>query len=219
MRHSNYLHRAFLAALLLAIFLIPGCVGLASQMLYVLHGIRAPAEYDGLEGKRVAVVCLCNTSAYGTGAEASILAKQVEMHLKREVRKIELVPQSEIEDWIDNNGWNELDYREVGRGVKANQVLAIDLNMRGLYEAQTLYKGRAEVTMTVYDLENKGEVAYRSTLPEVVFPTTGMYYTTDVKESTFRNAFLQYLGQTVAKRFYAYETKEDYGRDAALLGG
>ena len=66
-----------------------GCaiVGLASVMMYAWKGQVVPARYDGLEGKRVAVVCLSDTNMY-----AGELSLAVEQLLKRKVSDIEVIP-------------------------------------------------------------------------------------------------------------------------------
>ena len=47
-----------------------------------------PAEYAGLKGKRVAVVCVSEDSSYGTGSESLLLAREVEPLLSEAVAEI-----------------------------------------------------------------------------------------------------------------------------------
>ncbi len=194
-----------------------GCVGLASHLLYAIKGSKTPAECKALEEKKVAIICVSKASTYGAGTEASLLARNVESLLKREVKDIKLIPQSEIENWVDNNGWNELDYRDVGRGVNAEIVVAIDLETFSLYEGSTLFKGRAQVTTSVYDMTKNGELVYRSHPPELLFPVSGGYHSTDTTEANFRRTYLQFVARQVAKPFHAYDLEQDYGRDPAFL--
>ena len=51
----------------MAVFLIgsTGCIGAMAQLLYVIKGHKSPADFAGLEGKRVAVVVVSDASAYG----------------------------------------------------------------------------------------------------------------------------------------------------------
>jgi len=47
-----------------ALLVFPGC-GAMAQLMYVLKGHNVPAEFQGLEGKKIAVVCVSDASAYG----------------------------------------------------------------------------------------------------------------------------------------------------------
>lgn len=194
-----------------------GCVGILAQMGYWAGGNLVPAEYKGLEEQRVAVVCISSNASYGVGIEAELLARGVSTILKENVKKIEMVGHDEIADWIDKNDWNEIDYREVGRGVKADRVVAIDVSGFRLYEGQTLYRGRAQVTVTVFDMEEGGKEAFRRQLPEVKFPTTGVYHSSETSEAEFRRAFIAVIAKQVAHYFYDFDMADRYGRDPASL--
>ena len=194
---------------------VSGCAGFWSQMLYFGQGQMVPAEYDELAQKRVAVVCVADTSSYGT---SQVLAREVSSILRQNVDEIELVRADEIADWIDREGWDEIDYREIGRGVKAERVIAVDLAGFGLYEGSSLYHGRAGVTVTVYDMTDKGKEVFRKNLPEVRFPLTGPYPVGDVSEATFRRAFVQVLARQITKYFHQYDLMDDFGADPAFIG-
>ena len=52
--------------LLLIVLALPGCAGFMSHVAYVIKGGHSvPAEFNGLQDKRVAVVCVSNDSVYG----------------------------------------------------------------------------------------------------------------------------------------------------------
>ncbi|MBP86096.1 MAG: hypothetical protein CMJ64_05170 [Planctomycetaceae bacterium] len=194
---------------------VPGCAGFWSQMLYFGQGQMVPAEYDDLSERRVAVVCVSENSSYGTG---QVLAREVSGILRRNVEEIDLVRPDQIADWIDREGWDEIDYREIGRGVKAERVIAIDLAGFGLYKGSSMYRGRAHVTVTVYDMTDQGREVFRKTLPEVRFPLTGPYPVGDISEATFRRTFLQVLARNITKYFHEYDLLDDFGADPAFIG-
>ena len=209
---------AFAACAVLFLATATGCAGVWSTVAYWKHGQRMPAEYAGLEGQRVAVVCVADGSSYGTGSESTILAREVSSILRQNIEEIELIRPDEIADWIDREGWDEIDYREIGRGVKADQVVAIDLAGFRLYEGSSLYNGRAHLEVTVYDMQDGGREAYRKTIPEYHFPATGPRPVGDISEVQFRHAFLRAIAEEIAKRFYNYETLNDFGQDSAFIG-
>jgi hypothetical protein len=206
------------AGLALVVLTQPGC-GLMAQVLYVVKGgDKIDPEYAGLQGKSVAVVCVANGSSTGPSSVSSQLERSVGLLLTMKGKKIRVVPQSDVANWIDNNDWNQLDYREIGRGIKADMVLAIDLANLSLHEGSTLYKGRADITMTVYDMTAEGKPAFRRSLPEFSFPKNSARPTTEMSEAKFRVLFIEVLAQHVARYFCPYPIQEGFAGDAALLG-
>src|SRR5438105_13402062 len=103
---------AAFAVLLLA---LPGC-GPVATLAWLIHGPEMiPAEFDGLKGKRVAVVCLDANSLSGPGGESDAVGKAVAMTLAKNVHDIRMVRQTEVADWLDSHGDAVTDYRDVGR--------------------------------------------------------------------------------------------------------
>ena len=117
----NSLRRFVFIAPLLLITPLAGCVGFTAQLLYLWNGNKVPAAFSDLEDKRVAIVCVSDSSAYGPGATPTLIAEQVESILEQELEDIELVGQDEVADWIDHNNWDQIDYRDIGRGVKSER--------------------------------------------------------------------------------------------------
>lgn len=207
--------RAALACMLLALVSSSaGCIGMAAQLLYVIKGDKVPAEFEGLEGKKVAVVSVSNTSGFDPGSAASSLAQYIEFNLRKNVKKINLVRQQEVANWVDNNDWDRLDYRDIGRGVRADMVVAIDLDNFRLHEDATLYKGRTNWTVTVYDMSKSGDPVFRRSEKNFQFPVNGGQHVSETTEDAFQRKFLLILAEDIAKHFYAYEFKEDFARDA-----
>jgi hypothetical protein len=206
----------------LALLVLPnlGCIGFTSQLLYFIKGgHKLPAEFDGLSGKRVAVVCVSDSSAYGPDTFAGMLERNVAAILRQKGDEIDVIHSDDVADWIDNNEWDQLDYREIGRGVGADAVLAIDVKGLSLHEGKTLYKGRADMTLTVYDISDDGRIAFRTEIPELAFPKNGPRHATEISEARFRRLFVHVAAENAAKYFYDYHIEDDFARDAILLGG
>ena len=165
----------------------------------------------------MAVVCLDANSLKGPGSEADNIAKAVSRSLGYNVKDIKLVRQSEVADWFDNHDQDVADYADIGRGVKADMVVGIDLEGFSIHEGQTLLKGRAGVVTRVYDMQRGGEVVYESPMREIAWPESGARHVTE-NEANFRVAFIQTLAMKIAHEFYDYDAAEDYGLDAAFLG-
>ena len=205
-----------IVTMLLALTAI-GCAGALQTVGLVSGGSLKDAEYDGLEGQRVAIVCVSDSSSYGAGTEADLLAHEVATLLSAEVKDIKLVRASEVADWVDRNGWDQIDYREVGQGVKADRVVAIDLEGFRLHQDQTLYKGRVNITISVLDMQKQGAQVFRRSLLEFSFPRTGFVHSTDVSETRFRRTFISVVAEQLARHFYKYDVFDKSVHDGAFV--
>lgn len=194
-----------------------GCIGMVANLLHVGMGNRVPARFGGLKDRQVAVVCLSNSSSFGTTTAATNIAESLEKALSRNVKDIKLVAQQEINDWRDRNDWNQIDYIELGRGVGADTVVAVDLESFSLHDGPTLFKGRCELQITVYDLLAEGKIIYDSRPPEIQYPLNAGQHVADISEREFRTRFIRVVATELAHHFYAYELVDDFGRDATML--
>jgi hypothetical protein len=193
-----------------------GC-GPIATIAWLIHGPEMiDAEFDGLKGKRVAVVCLDANSLTGPGGEADTVAKAVSLQLGKSVSDIHMVREKEVADWLDSHGDDITDYRDVGRGVKADMVIGIDLLSFNLHEGQTLLKGRAKVGVKVYDMKKGGELVYESAPKEIGWPENGARHVTE-NEANFRTIFIGVLAERIARDFYPIELGTGFGSDARFL--
>lgn len=196
---------------------IAGCVGLVANLMHVAGADLVPAAYKGLAERRVAVVCVSNSEFFGPTSTSSQLARRINRQLHKKVPKIELIEQQEIENWIDQNEWDGLDFRAIGQGVDAELVIAVDVHSLSLHEGKTMFKGRADVELVVYDLTGGGGEAFSSSLQQVQYPVSGGVYTTEMSERQFQQRFLDVLATRVARFFHRFDANEDFARDADLL--
>lgn len=212
--------RRIASALLLTpcLLTVTGC-GMAINLIHAGWGNLVPAEYDDLRQRQVAVVCVSSSASFGPRPVSETIARQVSALLKENVRDIQLIGQQTIEQWIDENDWNQVDYLEIGSGVGAERLIAIDLVSFSLHEGQTMYKGRADVEITVYDLSDEGAVVFQRSLPEIQFPQNSGQHTADISEREFRRQFVNVVANRIARHFYAYDFKEDFARDPTFIGG
>jgi len=195
-----------------------GCAGLIANIIYPGHTIKA--QYDGLEDQRVAVVCISGMSDYHPNSPSTLLAKGIEKLLRRNVRDIEIIDQQKIADWIDHHDWDRLDYdfTKIAEGVGADKLVAVELSGFRLHDSQTMYKGHAELSVTVYDMtDGKQQIPILDSEPSV-FPANGGRSTTDCSEAQFRKSFIKLLAHRVAKNFYDYDLKEQMALDATDMG-
>ena len=210
--------RRWLVSLVAATLLAasPGCGALATVAWLIKGPPKEPAKFAGLEKKRVAVVCLDANSLSGPGGEAEAIAKAVNIALGYHVPNIHMVRPAEVADWIDSKNEDLTDYRDIGRGVKADMVVGIDLISLSIHEGQTLLKGRARVGVKVYDMTKGGEVVYDAPIKEISWPENGARHVTE-NEANFRAIFIHTLAQKIANDFYDYEIITGFAQDAEHL--
>ena len=198
-----------------------GCIArFAANILNTSLGNMVPAKFEGLEKKRVAVVAVSGSSSFGTTTAAEMIARTVETKLRDNVTGIQIVDQQEIGDWMDRNDWNEVDYQEVGAAVGADLVVAIDLQSFSLYDGPTLFRGKSDVIITVYDVTSGGAILFEESPPQILHPVaSGLHVSGDTSEGDFRRRFIDYVSTRIARNFYAYDATTDFGQDALVLGG
>jgi hypothetical protein len=174
-----------------------------------------PAEHDGLQECTVAVVTVSDSSQYYNDVAARELNRRVSEILTRKVKDIQLVRQDKVEKWRDVNGWDAIDFAEVGKGVEAQKVLGIELSNLRLRDGPTLYRGRSDVAITVIDVET-GNVDYERSLDEFTYPNVAGQYTSETTETRFRKLYLGMLAQEIGRSFHPYDMTDRFAIDSAI---
>jgi hypothetical protein len=211
--------RWILAAALLATIAIAsqsGCTNMLATMAWVIQGGEVPPEFTGLRNKNVAVVCRPLVDLeYSNSRSAEEIAKQVGKLLEARVRKVRVVDPRQVAQWTDEHDWN--DFAEVGKALKADLVLGIDLGEFSLYQGQTLYQGKARIVLTVYDVAQNGKIVYQKKLPPTVYPPNVAIPTAERQEDQFRQLFISVLSDEIGRHFYAHDARADFARDSKTL--
>ncbi|WP_254506810.1 hypothetical protein [Anatilimnocola floriformis] len=189
-----------------------GC-GAMAQMMYWARGNPVDAKFPGLKKKTVAVVCFDGNLA-GQGSEADMIAKRVTTMLDMNVEKIKIVSQQKVLDWMDGQTENVNDFKEVGRGVKAEMVVGIDIDKFSTHEGPGLLRGRSRYSVKVFDMTEGGKLVYSVQTTPVIFPEMGPRAVTEGEEM-FKMQFIDIVAKKIAKDFYPYDKMEDFGNDAA----
>lgn len=219
---DRYSRRSFVrlgGAIALAAPLVAASTGcnLVAMGLYLVQGMNQPAKFDGLRGKRVAVVCRpISTLQYRNSTVHRELAKHVCVLLEKNVRKIKLIDQREIAEWTDENNWE--DYAEIGKALGADMVLGLDLDDFSLYQGQTLYQGKASITVTVFDLKKDMKIpVFEESLPQTLYPPNSAIHAGDRPEAQFRRQFVGALAEQIGRYFYEHDPTVDFSSDSAAV--
>jgi hypothetical protein len=215
---DRFSRRRIAVSLILVVAALPlcGCQSLLVTALYLFKGNDVDPEFAELKGKKVAVVCRPMVALqYRNSSVARDLAQQITTLLEKNVPKIHVVDQRKVNKWLDENTWDE--YREVGKAVKAEMVVGVDLESFSLYQGQTVYQGRANAAVAVYDCQQNGKKVFEKILPQSVYPPNAPIPAADRLEGDFRREFVAVLADQIARYFYAHDPFPDMAQDAAAL--
>ncbi len=194
-----------------------GCAQALFTIAYLFKGNDEDAEYDGLKDKKVAVVCRqASTVHYANGRIDQELADQVGVLLKKNVSKIKLIDPQKVNDWMDEDSSGLDDLAQVGKAVQADMVVALDLDRFSLLEGQTLYQGRAVISLKVYDCK-KHEVAFKKGPLNCVYPPNSPICTAERSETGFRREFIEVTANQLGRYFYSHDSHPEIGLDAQAL--
>jgi len=212
------LRRGIILTAMLLITVLPtvGCQSVLFTAMYLFKGNDVDPEFKDLKGKKVAVVCRPMVSLqYANSNVGRDLAQEISLLLQEQVPKIKVVDQRKIAKWTDENTWEE--YTEVGKAMKADMVVAVDLESFSLYQGQTLYQGKANATIHVFDCKKNGKEVFRKSIPQCVYPPSAPMPASERTEPDFRHDFEIELANQIARHFYAHDPYVDMGKDADAL--
>lgn len=191
-----------------------GCAPMLATGIYVLQGGNlVPAECDALRNHRVVVVCRPPSShEYRHAGASRALSLQVSELLVENVKGIDVVNPREVDNWLDEEDWGE--FRELANAVHADLVVHIELDDFSLFQGTTLYRGRADVAVTVYDMTDKGRTVWQDHLGEIYYPANSGIPAQDKPEQQFEREFVEIVAQTIAQKFYKHDPNAMFAMDA-----
>ncbi|MEO1497760.1 MAG: hypothetical protein AAFV43_11480 [Planctomycetota bacterium] len=192
-----------------------GCLHLlVATGIYLWEGGNlAPAEYEGLEEKRVVVLCRPPAShEFRQAGAARQLASRVTDLLEMNVPGCDTVSQRKVDDWIDENDARE--YLELGRAVNADLVLRIELGHFELFNGPTMYQGDADVTISVHDVADNGRRVWDKPMGEVLFPVHSGVAVQEKSEATFQQEYVAVVASQIARHFHKHDPHADFAIDA-----
>ncbi len=182
--------------------------------IYILQGGNlVPAECEDLNGKRVVVVCRPPASSEYSHAGASRqLSRSISSHLRENVPNVEVVDPREVDKWLDESDWG--DFLELGRAVKADRLVVVDLAHFDLYKGKTLYQGNAQVNLIVYDMNEGGAILWERDLGDMMFPQNSAIPVQDKPVKQFQREYVGILSEQIAVYFYKHDPNASFALDA-----
>jgi hypothetical protein len=175
----------------------------------------APAEKDG----EVTVAVLANFAGVETNLELmpadTQLAELFTLHLRKRCaenkEKVRFVPQTRVKNLLSQNAGNTLSLQQIGKKLKADYVIGLEINSISLFErgSTMLLRGKTEIAVTACDVHKAREEAtvfqeiYRCEYPRM--------RTFDVNETSpldFRTKFLIKVASDLSRNFTFYRPEE-----------
>ena len=156
-----------------------------------------------------------------------ICARALAAKLKENVSKIKLVDMRKVERWTDEHNWEN--FAEVGKAVGAEMLVGIDLEHFEMYSGQTLYQGKASLTVHVYNLKpdpkakdkdkderSPEDPVFEKSLPQIIWPSNNCVPTAEKPESQFRHEFIEVIAGKVGFCFYPRPMGDGFADDAGM---
>ncbi|MBN1853861.1 MAG: hypothetical protein JW829_14100 [Pirellulales bacterium] len=203
------------AFLLLAILLSTGCLhSLLATGIYIAQGGNlVPAEFSGLENHRVVVVCRPpSVDEFRYPGASRNIARRVSQLLRENVRGIDMVDPREVDNWADESDWSE--FKELGQAVEADFLVHIELDDFSLLKGRTLYQGDAQVTITVYDMQDHEKIVWERQVGQVLYPRHSGIPAQDKSVHKFQQEFEDIVATIIAVHFYKHDPHATFAIDA-----
>ncbi|MCC6491714.1 MAG: hypothetical protein IT424_01695 [Pirellulales bacterium] len=192
-----------------------GCIGsIIATGIYFWHGGNVvPAECEALENERVVVLCRPPASyEYRNAGAARAIGSRVSTMLEANVKGVDVVSPKEVDNWVDEQDWDN--FKDLGRSVKATRIVYIELDDFDLYKGKTLYQGTADVSISVYDMEDRGKLVWERRLGQVLYPKNSGIPAADKPAPVFEREFVAMLARQIAEHFYKHDPNAMFALDA-----
>lgn len=145
------------------------------------------------------------------------LIKQLTERYKVNKEKVTLIPSFKVREYKSRHtDWKSRSPFEIGKDLKADYVINVEINKISLYEKgsiNTLYRGRAEIFVSVTDVngpEEQGPVFTKDYVAQ--YPGTGPE-PTDYSINIFRTRFINRMARDMSCFFAAYPTDRKMDMD------
>jgi hypothetical protein len=196
-----------------------GCTSFFATVAYLVKGTEVEPDFPGLKDKKVAVVCRpAQSLQFGSSSVATEIATDVGKLLKEKTRgKIKVIPQRDVQNWIDENSGGEDEFAQIGDALKADMVLAIELEDFELRQGPTLYQGNSKIQLKVLDMSKSDDdqVVYGPEyMPNVVFPPNAGIPVQERSEDDFRRQYVRIVSDVIGRYFYAHDPRDLFAQDA-----
>jgi hypothetical protein len=193
---------------------VTGCSAV-STIIYFFNPNDTPAAFKGLEEKKTVVVCRAESLEYSDPLIGRELAGVIGRKMEQSDKKLAVVEDQKLADWTDRNDWS--DYRQVGKALKADMVVGVDIERFAIRQGPTLLQGQADVRISVYDIKDGGKKVWEYRPATIKFPPNAPIPSSERQEAEFRRQFIDRVAEEIAHNFYAYNSRDLHALDSTAL--
>jgi hypothetical protein len=202
-RNSSIRWTGILTALALVAIAALGCKSALTSGALLWNGYEVPAVFDGLKDKTVAVVCrMVTMEELSNNGMSRALSEALCERLKANNKKIKVIEPQKVAALLDMQEVD--DPIEIGRKLKADKVLVVNIESFRIHEGQTLYRGHSNLSVHVYDVETKEEEWHKQP-PQIEYPSYGPTPAQEMSEVEFRNNFIAVVAERIGRYFYPHD--------------
>jgi hypothetical protein len=175
-----------------------------------------PREKGG-DAKVLLVAHAALTSADFVNVERELtrqLGRQLQDYYKQRKEKVTIVAPRQVERYqVEHPDWKE-SLEDMGKHFSADYVVYLEINSMSLYEhgSNTLYRGRAEINVSVFNMHEPDEDPISRDL-EFAYPSNPIPVDNSTQPTTFRQAFLVDLGKKLARCFTPFPFSEGFAQE------
>jgi hypothetical protein len=143
------------------------------------------------------------------------LRTQLKAGFEYNKENVKIVGSRRVEEFKNEHpGWHTMDLEEIGKQFGADYVVYLEIRSLSLYEKgsiNTLYRGRAEITVTLVDVNDTEEAPVRREF-SCLFPTEARQGipVEDVNQQKFKDAFLNYVAKRLSWYFTSHPTRDEH---------
>lgn len=209
--------KVFLGMFLIVGLSATGCTSFLFTVIYLIHGNNTPAEFKGLKGKSVVIACRTVTSADVTNdGVPRELAHKVNYDFKKNIRKIKMIDQNDVDKSLKKKMYRIKDFRDLGTEFDTDYVLGIELEHFQVSASHSPgnYQGRARFIVKVFDMNDGGKQVFNRTSDEIVYPPNSVIDSGNCPQDEFRRKFVARVALHVGKYFYSHNPHDFVAEDA-----
>lgn len=193
---------------------ITGCSAM-STIAYFINPNDTRAAFEGLKDKKTVVVCRAESLEYSDPLIGRELAGVIGRKMEQNDKKLSVVDDQKLADWTDRNDWS--DYRAVGKALKSDMVVGVDIERFTIRQGATLLQGQADVRIAVYDIKDGGKKVWEYRPATIKFPPNAPIPAGERQEAEFRRQFIDIVAENIAHNFYAYNSRDSFAQDSTAI--
>jgi hypothetical protein len=228
MRNAGQAMRTKRTSLVFCILPCALCLGLAgcnfpNSLYFLMPEAKDPAELKRLadkDGKKeVKVVLWAYMSNFNPSEEVIQADRQLAAKLADEIHrlseengeKVTIVRPNRVEQYKSQHpNWRSLEPIKIGHDLNADYVIDLEIDKLRLYEPNTnqqLYRGQAEILVSVVDMKNPDDVLQKEFNDRYPAEARGGMDTFDVPWQIFREKFLEHEAKCLAFYFVNHQKR------------